>query len=400
MTTSTRRRKLRALAEAHDAWVQRHLTDVAAEFTPREDGSDYNIHNVDVDADGAAEDELAAVAAEIFNAGEPLVADADFERRHPRDGEGQFTEKVNVVGDVDNITAYAKSQRSGDTVAETVDAGAKSRITKVSDGDKYQIQIRFSPESDWVNVSRLNSDEQLSSYLRGQKQKEKLWSTPGGVRSRALESETSPPLSYLSDADAVKMHSEMQASDPWTLDQEEALRDYAGSAYGVINDFLRGVGDELPGPARKKIQSQVDDIRAALRPTTRDLRVARGVAGLAAFGLHPTGEFDQLSELEKLKGRKLREPGFLSTSTRDSWLDAQHELAAELMDESTDAADVITAVEIDVPRGTPAAYLAAPGGPGIKSEGELLLIDGLNYEVVDVFRRPGEAVTVRLRVVS
>lgn len=303
MTTSTRRRKLRALAEAHDAWVQRHLTDVAAEFTPREDGSDYNIHNVDVDADGAAEDELAAVAAEIFNAGEPLTADANFEDKHPRDAEGQFTDKADVSFD------------------------------------------------------------------------------------------------FLSDDDVLAMHREMQGDEPWTPEQHEALGHYAETVYYEINGMLRDTL-EVPAPVRRELQKLVDEINGAMRPTTRDLRTSRWVAGLGAFGLNEdfTWPAQAVAALEPLRGKRFREPGFLSTSTQSDWTFDMPD--AERYDEDAEEeVSTVIAVEIDVPRGTPAAYLSARGGPGLAGEGELLLGSGREVELVDVFLRD-DVPTVRLRVVS
>lgn len=191
---------------------------------------------------------------------------------------------------------------------------------------------------------------------------------------------------YLDDDDVLDMHAEMLEDDPWTSEQEEALGEYAGVLYTEMNGLLRGT-EEITGPARKEIEQLIDDANAAMRPTTTDLRTARGVESLEAFGFPAHGLYDPLDELLKLKGRKFREPGFFSTSTREEWLD-------KLIDRSE---GII--IEVDVPRGTPAAYLAAPGGPGIRAEGELLLAFGLTYELVDAFQNPGEPLTVRLRVV-
>jgi hypothetical protein len=57
-------RRLAALAAWHDEWVARKLAD--APFNPegRPEGSDYNLHYVDLEAD---DDEFHARAQEILN---------------------------------------------------------------------------------------------------------------------------------------------------------------------------------------------------------------------------------------------------------------------------------------------------------------------------------------------
>lgn len=53
----------RAISDAcgrwHRSWSLRHEPDTANWFTPRGDDSDYNLHVPDVEASGAAEDQLA-----------------------------------------------------------------------------------------------------------------------------------------------------------------------------------------------------------------------------------------------------------------------------------------------------------------------------------------------------
>lgn len=64
-----RQEKLRALRQAHDDWTARHAEDAGTRFRPQDHprpGSDYNQHNVTVDADGVAQDEWAATAARIL----------------------------------------------------------------------------------------------------------------------------------------------------------------------------------------------------------------------------------------------------------------------------------------------------------------------------------------------
>jgi len=66
----TRAERLRALREAHDDWTRRHAPDAGTRFQPDshpKPDSDYNIHNVTIDADADAQDEWSATAARILN---------------------------------------------------------------------------------------------------------------------------------------------------------------------------------------------------------------------------------------------------------------------------------------------------------------------------------------------
>jgi hypothetical protein len=54
-----RRRRLAAIAAAHHEWTLGQLDRTGVPFHPRED-SDYNLHYLDIEADGQAEDDLQA----------------------------------------------------------------------------------------------------------------------------------------------------------------------------------------------------------------------------------------------------------------------------------------------------------------------------------------------------
>lgn len=95
MTISlARRQKLAAIAKVHDEWVDEHLAAVSSEFDPAahpKEDSDYNQHNVDVDASGEAEDELAAMLANVLVV--PMIAAGDPDwnpAEHPRGLDGKF----------------------------------------------------------------------------------------------------------------------------------------------------------------------------------------------------------------------------------------------------------------------------------------------------------------------
>lgn len=62
-----RRRRLVALGELHDRWARDNLASASGRFDPswRPEGSDYNQHHVDVDADGTAQDRFHEEAMRI-----------------------------------------------------------------------------------------------------------------------------------------------------------------------------------------------------------------------------------------------------------------------------------------------------------------------------------------------
>jgi hypothetical protein len=64
-----RRQKLVALGELHNQWVTANLESAAKDFDPsgRKDGSDYNLHHVDLDADSEAQDRFFEEAMRIVN---------------------------------------------------------------------------------------------------------------------------------------------------------------------------------------------------------------------------------------------------------------------------------------------------------------------------------------------
>jgi molybdopterin-guanine dinucleotide biosynthesis protein len=55
-----RRRRLAAIAAAHHEWALQQLQRDDVPFRPRGNDSDYNLHHLDIEADGQAEDDLQA----------------------------------------------------------------------------------------------------------------------------------------------------------------------------------------------------------------------------------------------------------------------------------------------------------------------------------------------------
>ena len=81
---SPRLRKMMELARWHDEWAKTHADDAA--FRPDQQsapGSDYNVHNVDVDPSADAEHEFMMRAREIMG----LDPETGRRTRPPEDGD-------------------------------------------------------------------------------------------------------------------------------------------------------------------------------------------------------------------------------------------------------------------------------------------------------------------------
>lgn len=179
----------------------------------------------------------------------------------------------------------------------------------------------------------------------------------------------------LSDADAQSMQDEMNDGAPWSVKQEDALVTYSGDAYRDMNGCLR-FGTSC-SPDTERNNQLVSD---AMRPTTRPTTTFRG-AGFASLGV------ESHEQLQGMVGSVVSDPGFTSTSITPETLQSF-------------SGDV--ALQIEVPEGTPAAYIDQISEHGSNSddeppERELLLDRGTRFEILEVGDMDGRT-TVRVRV--
>ena len=211
---------------------------------------------------------------------------------------------------------------------------------------------------------------------------------------RLPDGEFTDKFDWLSFADADEMHDDMQRGRPWSGAQFDTLLDYARDRYEPINAYLRGQlhpNDVAPATLR-----QVDAIRTAMRPTTRNLKVQRALYADAFEGVKVAGD------LEKMIGRTFEERGFLSTTIDPNYLTHRgiYRKSAKTV-----------LLELDVPAGTSAAYLAAgdstfisPTHPGLTSERELLVNNGVRFVITGVSEHVDDqdvtAFVVHARVIS
>ena len=155
------------------------------------------------------------------------------------------------------------------------------------------------------------------------------------------------------------MHDKMIMYEPWTSANETALGAYAHDSYAAINMHRRGEDDE---PVDLTLR-QIDDIHDAMRPTTRPLRVQRGLYADAFPGAATAGDIGDMV------GKVFEDRGFLSTTIDPSY------------QRPGGRTNKIVYLELHVPEGTPAAYLGFPDGPGLEAERELLLDRGTRFVI-------------------
>lgn len=176
---------------------------------------------------------------------------------------------------------------------------------------------------------------------------------------------------------AEDMQKSMLADDPWTNRQIQALSDYSSEDYSLVNDVMRGLDDlaRMTQVAEDNTRRMIQDVASAMRPLPRAVTVTRRVNG-DAFGL---GSAPEMDDLRSLVGQTRQDPAFMSTtiSPRPNTRFGPIQL------------------QIDVPKGTPAAYLE--GVTRASGELELLLAPGQRYQILDVIDGPdGPRVMVRL----
>ena len=174
-------------------------------------------------------------------------------------------------------------------------------------------------------------------------------------------------FNMISPSAAQAMQDDILHSAPWTEAQRKALTSYTGTAYQNINKKLRA--GEGATPTAKNIQ-------AAMRPLTRSVTVYRSTVKAQFPGLSNYSTFDQVKAFE---GKVITDKGFVSTSVNPRGGSVE--------------------LEIDLPEGTPAAYVQSISKYPI--EHEMLLAAGLNYRVISVTKVSGygDALKVKMQVV-
>lgn len=193
-------------------------------------------------------------------------------------------------------------------------------------------------------------------------------------------SQSDGPFIDIDHEEALAMQEQLlDKSSPWSEEQRTNLRSYSGSLYRNINRVLRNFGADTPNNSRDAPQESLRkamSIQSAMRPIDRDIVVYRGVGAI------PGAISDDVGSFANLIGKTFMDRGFTSTSVD---IDQSFFSGVKL--------------EIEVPKGTPVAYIASISQS--PEELELLLGAGTKFRIIELI--PGDApgsFIVRVRVVA
>lgn len=170
----------------------------------------------------------------------------------------------------------------------------------------------------------------------------------------------------ISTGEANAMQEKMLAGKPWNKAEKDALKEYSAYFYTEMNGLLRGqpqVYDE-DLPTEQDIKKAIRTASEGLRPLPEPVTVFRNVDARALLGRRVPDEAERLAGLKELTGTTRQERGFTSTSIHDDLEDFGSEIQ----------------LEMDIPAGTPAAFLRQLSES--PNEDELLLAPGMRYEFV------------------
>lgn len=164
----------------------------------------------------------------------------------------------------------------------------------------------------------------------------------------------------------------------WTKAQETAIRDYTSAGYVKMNGALHRPGHP-PKPTKKTVR-QIQDLHGAMRPTPEPVRAYRGVNG-RALGLSKD------TPLADLVGKSFQNAGFSSTTVDRTAVGR------------VDQGDYEAVLVLDVPAGTPAAYVQSLSAYAEDGEYELLLDAGMKFEFTKVEMGDGKLPLIHATVV-
>lgn len=164
-----------------------------------------------------------------------------------------------------------------------------------------------------------------------------------------------------------------QSGQPFQPKQKASLRHYTtNQGFTNMNTYLRGQNG-----ASAATQAHVTNAQAGMRPTTQDITIHRGNGWFTAGD---GAKWTSYANIKALEGTDFHQESFFSAS-----VGGQEAFSGKSI-----------SMEIEVPAGTPAAYVKAFSAYG--GENEMLLAANLTYRVMEVTQK-GHQVQVKLRVV-
>lgn len=193
---------------------------------------------------------------------------------------------------------------------------------------------------------------------------------------------TSADFPVIAPEAAVTLWAEMQdAYGDMTDSQKSSLYHYTTNiGFSNMNDYLRGQSG-----ASQATQNHVDAAQAGMRPSTRNIMVHRGNGTFTDGAGRPWTSYETISQYV---GTDLHQEAFFSAS-----VGGKEAFAGKAI-----------SMEIEIPAGTPMAYVNAfsqygnKGGDAAKGEREMLLAANLTYRILEV-KKSGYQTIVRMRVV-
>lgn len=261
--TVSRSEKLRAVADAHASWVNRHLGPVSSQFDPARfgQGSEYQLHHVDVDADGAAEDEFAAEVERLLSASPAKGApgnrgrslSAEFDPDQARDEKGRWTRhgalRRAVVGLVPDGDREHITRDYGLASFAARDGASPGRHIEWERSDSDGFRLYLNPGGDGENPSLELPQGQLDD----------LTSQIGAMLLR----ENVPPLDP-NDRQSVLLHSvlDLHGLGAAFTTEDGSYIDISPSADGYVLEFQ---GEEDDEPIQVDLsRSEVEQLHAAM----------------------------------------------------------------------------------------------------------------------------------------
>lgn len=196
------------------------------------------------------------------------------------------------------------------------------------------------------------------------------------------ENMSSADFPVITPTAAHALWAEMQATHGDMTDSQKAsLYHYTtNTGFSNMNNYLRGAQG-----ASQATQNHVDTAQAGMRPSTRNITIHRGNGTFTDGAGRPWTSYETISQYV---GTDLHQEAFFSASVGGNA-----------------AFGGAISMEIEVPAGTPMAYVNAfsaygqgNSGNANKGEREMLLAANLTYRIIEV-KKNGHQTIVRMRVV-
>lgn len=307
---------------------------------------------------------LTAAARAPKLAGEAL---AEFNKLHPRGHGGKFGSGTGPASAVKKAVKAVAAPRAVDV------AKAKQRLANAE-------KMFGTDRSKWKKRDR-DLAEKLDQFIQQSES-----APPSEVKAptkRAPSKASAAPLMKPKQAEAMQRR--ILENDPWTDQQRESITYYTGTDdanYRQMNELLYNPHQMRLDPQQDEIDKQhIQNLHAAMRPTDTPVTVFRG-ASKRGLGLDTFNEED----FPDLIGRKFQNRGFSSTS-----IDQKTALGV-------DSGSYEAILQIEVPAGTPAAYVDIDDLTDLHEQ-EMILDAGTTLEYVSIGKTYNGRPIIHARVV-